>query len=1013
MTDPAKRPSMLRHAHDVASQLGREVLRTIGAVSFLPLILAGIIGWALAFVGQFHELYILHTEQIVSGELAPTVLAVAALTLVSALLYVANRALGRHHVEQVFEEFHATVADPDLEGRVRFVGLLAVSLVWLGVASGIVAALDKARRHIENVTEAAQHFAGFNFGEPFNTLQTAIEKVLLLADKTVPAWVALFVLLLAIWLGRSLVRLLWPFLLSWLRRWRAAYDLTLRLFMVHWPEVARLGRGAVMAVAAVLVVGSIFVPFLLNWLDPAVERGRTTRCDPEALWRGWANVHGCSSELRTVHQLVPWALCTLAAAALCLTLVACWHRTRPSRVEGVALIITALSAAYAGYWMALGILGDLPAVGAAATALLLVGVCWMLWRLGAASTRVFGPFVYLLVTAVAILAFFLALISGLIEFGWVTVARAFGPLAMAITLGLVIVALVVALSHLGRAIGIPMWLVIVGVGSVVVANKTQSAFAPLVWIVPFLLSVALFLYERRSAASVAAGLALLSWLGYLTEQPQRPVASAPDGKPPAGSAHAGKPPAAKGPDLTAHFKSWLEPRKDAWTAAKRPPGQAARRMPVFIIAFEGGGIYASAAASAFLARMQARCPAFAQHVYAVSAVSGGAVGSLVFNSALDEDRHKPVGRDPHGCPGRQPQAPRDIEDKVSKVIKDDHLSPLAGLLVPDVLGTIRDRAWGLEQSLEQSMRMAFEPKSDPFWQKPFLEHAPPDRRAPSLVFNTTWVRVGNRVVFAPFEITGKGLVTLSSFAGLHGDNKWSVPQLNDVSVTAAAVTSARFPGVLPAYETQSTDGKRRWSFVDGGYVDASGANTAYEIFRTLKEKFAPAGDIDLRLILLTSSQVNRDLAGTEGRDLRDLSAPIVALFKVRALLSRIAVRETIAKFKAEDVETITGLGHAAQTKGEPDGWEVMTIELNQNDFQLELGWQISGSTYDIVSLQLGEAPLCEKAKPDIVAARKEVVGDRPGIRRTDDEKKSAALETAKTIRANSCVMAAMEKLLSR
>ena len=326
------------------------------------------------------------------------------------------------------------------------------------------------------------------------------------------------------------------------------------------------------------------------------------------------------------------------------------------------------------------------------------------------------------------------------------------------------------------------------------------------------------------------------------------------------------------------------------------------------------------------------------------------------------------------------------------------------------------------------------------WAEPYLQHWAPTRAAPALVLNATWVRIGNRVVFAPFEIEPENLVTLNTFAGLHSTHKWRMPPAG-ISLADAAVTSARFPGVLAAFETRKAGNEdRRWSFVDGGYVDASGALTAQEIFRSLDE-IKPRPDIDLRLILLTDAQANADEQGTKGAELRDLIAPVVALFRVRSLLSRIAVRETIAKIDRKSLDSIGRLAHPAQVDGSSD-WKVMAVELNHDDFQLELGWKLSRLTYDIVSLQLGQADLCAKAKtrakaprgpqsrplpapapigmpepseppPDSETQPTSPPAELPESERTEKEKRDKALEVAKTIRANSCVMASIEALITK
>src|SRR5262249_49700763 len=131
-------------------------------------------------------------------------------------------------------------------------------------------------------------------------------------------------------------------------------------------------------------------------------------------------------------------------------------------------------------------------------------------------------------------------------------------------------------------------------------------------------------------------------------------------------------------------------------------------------AAQGGGIFAASSTAAFLAMVQDHCPSFAKHVFAISGVSGGAVGASLFNAALAE---APAGDKP-GCDSfaeaglltKRPQA----------VTQDDHMSPVLAYLLPDVVrGFVGPRrpsvcwddgpvAWlGRDQILEKSFIYSF------------------------------------------------------------------------------------------------------------------------------------------------------------------------------------------------------------------------------------------------------------------------------------------------------------------
>jgi hypothetical protein len=85
------------------------------------------------------------------------------------------------------------------------------------------------------------------------------------------------------------------------------------------------------------------------------------------------------------------------------------------------------------------------------------------------------------------------------------------------------------------------------------------------------------------------------------------------------------------PDLPDTFRNWLQARADQ--------SKFSGRYPVYIVAAQGGGSYAAMHAAHFLSYMQARCPNFAHHLFAISGVSGGSVGAAAFAAAMKDAEH--------------------------------------------------------------------------------------------------------------------------------------------------------------------------------------------------------------------------------------------------------------------------------------------------------------------------------------------------------------------------------------
>lgn len=135
--------------------------------------------------------------------------------------------------------------------------------------------------------------------------------------------------------------------------------------------------------------------------------------------------------------------------------------------------------------------------------------------------------------------------------------------------------------------------------------------------------------------------------------------------------------------------------------------------PVFIVAAAGGGAYAAHYTATFLARLQDRCPSFAQHTFAISGVSGGSLGATVF-AALAKGMAKNGGYTE--CNFKHDPQPGPFEQKVQEIFSADFLSPvLAAGLFPDLVQRLLprafptfDRAKALDATLEAAWRSAME-----------------------------------------------------------------------------------------------------------------------------------------------------------------------------------------------------------------------------------------------------------------------------------------------------------------
>lgn len=316
------------------------------------------------------------------------------------------------------------------------------------------------------------------------------------------------------------------------------------------------------------------------------------------------------------------------------------------------------------------------------------------------------------------------------------------------------------------------------------------------------------------------------------------------------------------------FVAWLHSRNDL--SAYR---QAGRAYPVFVVTAEGGGGYAAAHAYLFLSKMQRRCPNFAQHIFAIVGVSGGAVGEAQFWRDLARQGKGALNpSEPLGCAAEAGATPDDVA-----LLSTDHLSPVvAALFFHDFANKIlfgwlpgRDRSSALIASLtaEAPVGDAGNPLYfDHYWRWR-EDQGLRIGEAPVIMPVATNAVSGRRYVFAPFRfayprcrfeevIYDLNPLTRELAAVDRGNFCQLPPEKNgageavaaepgepepekpdrflDVGLFDAAVASASFPYVTPSVLVTGWHGGSV-ALVDGGYLDNSGAETAREIVRDLRD----------------------------------------------------------------------------------------------------------------------------------------------------------------------------------
>lgn len=436
------------------------------------------------------------------------------------------------------------------------------------------------------------------------------------------------------------------------------------------------------------------------------------------------------------------------------------------------------------------------------------------------------------------------------------------------------------------------------------------------------------------------------------------------------------------------FRKWYQGRADRqyYERARKP-------YPVFLVTAAGGGLYAADFAATGLARLQDQCAAFAQHVFAISGVSGGGLGAALFTTLvgdLPQVTAAEIGtRDP--CWARSGTTDAgSIEKRVRTLLSQDYFAPVtaAGLFpdffqrflpIPvDELDRSRafeatlDHAWDCSsgghrpegcQPFRRVLPVALgetvpRPLAKPF-SRMFLDLWHPDATAPALVLNATNVDVGYRTVLSPFVIAKGWPGEYTALEDFHETLSTPTPFKSGVDVTlgTAIGLSSRFPWIMPTAVVQSAVGKPSLRLLDGGIFENSGVDTLTDILNDLRElEIEPksrtaARDepwVSFHPIVISGFQLGDRGPGKGFRG--------EAFSPVSAMLSARVQRAGMASYRLFLDRGYRCAKGDQSPKCSENGLRFLV--LNHVDYHLPLGWQLSELTREVVKLHLGEASRC-------------------------------------------------------
>jgi hypothetical protein len=401
--------------------------------------------------------------------------------------------------------------------------------------------------------------------------------------------------------------------------------------------------------------------------------------------------------------------------------------------------------------------------------------------------------------------------------------------------------------------------------------------------------------------------------------------------------------------------------------------------PVYIVTTEGGGIRAAYWTAVVLSALQDQSldqrkawvdahpgqpppPDFASHVFAISGVSGGSLGAVVFDALLAENVAYPM------------------ENKAHDILRQDFLSPtLAAMFFPDLLQRFlpvkfasADRGAALEKAWEYGWNQTISGTADgndasgnrlaqPF--RKLWQTWKGDVPLPALFLNGTRVELGKRIITSNLPI-------ISTYLGEFADAEDAEEKLGrqsgrDIRLSTAALMSARFTYVSPAGLLPDDGGH----VVDGGYFENSGAATAlevlYEVEDAIDHEKWPEPVLPIVIEIRNGpTQENPDTRKKEPVDAPKDAAPESKkggngakktkphlLGEIRAPIDTLAhTREARGTFSQEAIEGEQLFW--AQEHSVPTVKNRLLFGLHDSGVPLPLGWMLSGGAATEMRKQL-------------------------------------------------------------
>jgi hypothetical protein len=358
-------------------------------------------------------------------------------------------------------------------------------------------------------------------------------------------------------------------------------------------------------------------------------------------------------------------------------------------------------------------------------------------------------------------------------------------------------------------------------------------------------------------------------------------------------------PLAKRQLLSAHFNNWAlnhNADKDS--------------IQAYMVMAEGGGLRSAYWTTSLLNTLSNQNTNFPNHIYAYSSVSGGSLGTMMFNTTQQHPELKQPGD----------LAPNLNSDLLAPVTSAFIFTDLLQKFIPFPIKQL-DRSRVLEKSFEQSL-------PDPsIWQDGFVNKYA-NNQSPLLLINTTHVESGKRTILSNVDIL--------EMSENHNQDFFSIVQ-KDISISTAIGITSRFPFITPPALVKNPDGSNWGNLVDGGYYENLGMQTMLDAYDVIKPIAVEKGyKIHFKFIAIRNAKSTEDVKPVLG---------MVEAFSPAITFSNI--------WSNNSNEVLSNGEKLLSSNG--DALFVLSLQRDDNE-NIPLGWYLSEPARQNLNRQLHSIP---------------------------------------------------------